>query len=397
MKKSPATTVAHLYDQYVMPTYARIGVTAVRGQGSLLWDAQGREYLDFFPGWGVSSLGHCPPAIVKAVQRQVARLIHVPNSFYSEPQALLAKTLIQASFDGKVFFSNSGAEAVEGAIKLAHRWGHPHRWEIITMQRSFHGRTLGALAATGQPKYQEGFQPLPPGFKAVPFNDLEAVIKAISPRTVAVLLEPIQGEGGIHVATPAFLKGLRDVCHRHKLLLIFDEVQCGLGRTGMMFAFQHEGVVPDILLLAKALAGGLPMGAIIARRPIADTMTAGTHASTFGGSPLVSTAALAAMHILQQSGFLSRVRKTSRLLWQKLEALQAKHPGILEIRGQGLMIGLELRVPGAPTVEACRRRGLLINCTQEKVLRLMPALTVTPAHLTTAARILDAALTEQGI
>lgn len=385
--------VEKLYDQYVMPTYPRVGLTIARGRGSWLWDADGRRYLDCFPGWGVSALGHCPPGVVRAVREQVRTLIHVPNSYYAAPQARLAKALVEATFDGKVFFSNSGAEAVEGAIKLARKWGHPQRWEIITMRQSFHGRTLGALAATGQLKYQHGFQPLPPGFKAVPFNDLEAVVKAVTPHTVAILLEPIQGEGGIHVATPAFLKGLRQLCDRKKLLLIFDEIQTGFGRTGTLFAFQQDGVIPDVLLMAKAIAGGLPMGAIIARRAIADTLTPGTHAATFGGSPLVCAAALAVLGALTPAR-LAKVRQRGQQVRAQLEELRRKHPIITEIRGRGLMLGLELARPGAPIVEACRRGGLLINCTQETTLRLMPALTITAADLTKAITILDGVLTE---
>lgn len=386
--------IEKLYDQYVMPTYARIGIAVARGRGSRLTDAAGREYLDFFPGWGVNGLGHCPPAVVRAVQRQAPRLMHVPNSLYHAPQARLAQALVRSAMDGKVFFCNSGAEAVEGAIKLARRWGHPRRWELITMRQSFHGRTLAALAATGQPTYQQGFGPLPTGFTTVPFNDLAAVTHAVTPRTVGILVEPIQGEGGIHVATPAFLAGLRALCDRRRLLLILDEVQTGMGRTGRMFAYQHTGVIPDVLLMAKALAGGLPMGALLARRAIADTLTAGTHAATFGGSPVVSAAALAVVTTLRSPGFLARVRRRSRALMTQLAALKARHPIIRELRGQGLMIGLELARPGAPVVESCRRRGLLINCTQGHVLRLLPALTVTAPEIVRAVRILDAALME---
>ncbi len=388
-------TIATWYERYVMPTYPRIGIAMERGRGSHLRDTDGRDYLDFFPGWGVSILGHCPPVVARRVQQQVTKLIHVPNSFYHAPQAQLAKALVESAFDGKVFFCNSGAEAVESAVKLAHRWGRPHRWEIITMRQSFHGRTLAALAATGQPKYQEGFQPLPPGFKMVPFNDLEAVVKAISSRTVAVLLEPIQGEGGIRVATPAFLKGLRALCDRHKLLLIFDEVQTGFGRTGTLFAYQHDGVVPDLLLMAKGIAGGLPMGAMLARRSIADTLTPGTHASTFGGSPLVCAAALAVIQTVRQPRFLARVRRLGDQLRTSLTVLRNDHAAIKEIRGRGLMLGMELHTAGGPVVEACRQRGLLINCTQDRVLRLLPALTVTSSDVTKAVRILGAALAER--
>lgn len=386
--------IAALYEKYVMPTYHRVGLAVASGRGLFLKDAEGKEYLDFFPGWGVNALGHCPPAVVASVQRQVAQLIHVPNSYYHAPQALLARALVTAAFPAKVFFCNSGAEAVEGGIKLARRWGHPKRWEIITMRQSFHGRTLAALAATGQAKHRQGFEPLPSGFKSVPFNDLEAVVQAVTPHTVAILIEPIQGEGGIHVATPAFLKGLRALCDRHHLLLMLDEIQTGMGRTGKLFAFQHDGVVPDLLLLAKALAGGLPMGAILARRSIADTLTPGTHASTFGGSPLVCCAGLAVLNTLRQPRFLAQVQRRGQELWTALQALKAKHPTIRQIRGRGLMLGVELTVPGAPVVEACRRRGLLINCTQERVLRLLPALTVTSAACAKAVRILDAALGE---
>ncbi|MBI4313334.1 MAG: aspartate aminotransferase family protein [Candidatus Omnitrophica bacterium] len=385
--------IAEIYKRFVMPTYLRNGIVAEKGAGSTLWDIEGKRYLDFFPGWGVSSLGYCPKPVARAVEKQIKKLIHISNSYMHEPQALLAKALIESSFDGKVFFSNSGAEAVEGAIKLARKWGHPHRYEILTMQRSFHGRTLGALAATGQPKYQEGFQPLPAGFRTVPFNDLEAAIKAVTPQTVAILLEPIQGEGGINVATPQFLKGLRDLCDQRKLLLIFDEIQSGFGRTGRLFAYQHFNIVPDVMLLAKAIAGGLPMGAIVAKRAIADTLTPGTHAATFGGSPLVCAAASSVLETVRQPKFLNQVQRRGEQLMHRLELLKQKHSIIQEVRGKGLMIGVELTQAGAPIVERCRNRGLLINCTQEKILRLLPALTVSNTEIQKALRILDAALT----
>ena len=392
--KSKATNIEKLYRRYVMPTYTRTGLGIAHAKGSVVTGTDGKQYLDFFPGWGVLALGHCPAAVTRVVGRQSRRLVHLPNTYYHEPQAQLAKSLVQAAFDGKVFFCNSGAEAVEGGIKLARRFGYPKRGEIITMERSFHGRTLGALAATGQSVYRKSFGPLPGGFKTVAFNDLAAVRRAVTAKTVAILLEPIQGEGGVRVASPSFIRGLKKLCRKRKILLILDEVQTGMGRTGTTFAYQQMGVTPDILLLAKGLGGGLPIGAVLARRGIADTLSPGTHASTFGGNPLVCAGALQVLETVGKPAFLRQVRKKGELLKTKLLKLQKKFPVIDEIRGKGLMIGLQLNQSGAPIVEACRQHRLLINCTQGKVLRLMPALNVSSQQMNQAVERLDAAFSE---
>jgi len=385
-------SIKQLYARYLIPVYTMNGIAAARSRGVWLWDVQGKRYLDLFGGWGVAALGHCHPQVVKAVQQQSRRMMHAPNIFYQQPQAQLAQALVKASFDGKVFFVSSGAETVEAAIKLARYWGNPKRHEIISMADSFHGRTLGALSATGQKKYQCGFRPLPAGFRHVPFNDLGAVKRAVNKRTVAVLVEPIQGEGGIHVATRAYLLGLRKLCTQKKLLLIFDEVSTGMGRTGTFFAYQQYGVTPDLLLLAKPAAGGLPMGALVARRKIADTWDPGAHATTFGGNAVATAASLAAVTAIREEKLLNNVRSQSRILFRRLKALQARYSVIREIRGAGFMIGLELDRPGTGLVEEALKRGLIINCTQERVIRLYPAITIKRNELERGLKLLEASL-----
>ena len=388
------------YNRYVMNTYVRSPLVLVKGKGSRVWDLEGHEYLDLFPGWGVGGLGHCHPWVMKALRGQLTRITHVPNNYYHVAQWRLAKKLVDASFDGTVFFANSGAEVVEAAIKLTRRWGQrsaatgSSRYEIIAMERSFHGRTTGALSATGQAAYREGFAPLLPGFICVPFNDLEAVQRAITPKTVAILLEPIQGEGGIRVATTAFLRGVRDLADEHRLLVIYDEVQTGMGRTGTMFAYQHDGIEPDVLLLAKALGGGVPIGAMIAKRALSSVLTPGTHASTFGGSPLVCAAGLAVFEAIEKQRLLARVASFGQVIMERLTALKARCPTIQEVRGRGLMIGIEVTMDGQPIAEACRAKRLLINCTQQRVLRLLPAMTITRAQLDRALDILEGVLME---
>jgi len=386
--------IAALYDRYAIPVYNRLGIAVARARGSWMWDAQGKKYLDLFPGWGTNALGHCHPAVVKAVQSQVKRLIHVPNTFYNEPQARLSEALIKSSFPGKAFYSNSGAESVEAAIKLARKFGNPARWEILTMEQSFHGRTLGAMAATGQPKHKKSFEPIPAGFRHVPFNDLKAVEEAIRPETVAVMLELVQGEGGIHVASKEVVRGLRRLCDDKKLLLIFDEISSGMGRTGTLFCFQQYGVIPDILLLAKPAAGGLPIGILIAGLHISDIWEKASHATTFGGNPLVCAAGLATIQALLKGGILANGRRQAATIRKKLETLKKKHPMIREIRGLGMMLGIELDRPGAPVVKEALKRGLLLNCTQERVLRIYPSLTITRKEIDQGLKILDAALTE---
>ena len=385
--------VIRQYGRYVMDTYVRSPLVLVKGKGSRVWDLDGQEYLDLFPGWGVGGVGHCHPWVMKALRGQSTRLLHVPNNYYHPAQAKLAKKLVEASFDGVVFFANSGAEMVESAIKLVRRWGHADgRHEIIVMERSFHGRTMGALSATGQPKHQEGFEPLLPGFVRVPFDDAEALRQAISPKTVAILLEPIQGEGGIHIASAAFLRTVRELADKQRLLVIYDEIQTGMGRTGKLFAYQQTGVEPDLLLLAKTLGGGAPIGALIAKRHLAKVLTPGTHASTFGGSPLVCAAALAVLEVIEKQKLTARAAQFGELIVKRLQRLQARCPIMTEVRGAGLMIGIELSVDGRPVVEACRAKQLLINCTQGTVLRLLPALTITRAQLDRALAILEEVL-----
>jgi len=386
-------TILKQYEQYVMNTYVRSPLVITKGKGSRVWDVEGHEYLDLFPGWGVSGLGYGHPWVMSALRGQSSRVIHVSNNYYHPLQWQVAKKLAEAAFDGKVFFCNSGAEAVETAIKIARRWGQG-RHEIIVMERSFHGRTMAALSATGQSKYQQGFEPLVPSFARVAFNDLDAIRQAVTPKTCAVLVEPIQGEGGVRVATDDFLRGLRRLCDEQRLLLIVDEVQTGMGRTGRWFAYQHSGAQPDLLLLAKALGDGFPIGAVLARREVADVLTPGTHATTFGGNPLGCACILAVFEAVERQELLGRVNQLSPAVFARLTALKQRIPIIQEVRGRGFMIGIELGVDGRPIVEACRARRLLINCTQERVLRLLPAMTITRAQLDRALSILEEVLIE---
>lgn len=379
------------YKENIMPTYTKFPLIFVKGKGSRLWDINSKVYLDFFPGWGVCNLGHCHPKVVSAVREQVDKLIFIANNYYQLPQAKLARELVKLAFPAKVFFCNSGAEANEAAIKFARKFGQG-KYEIITFEDSFHGRTLGALAATGQEKYQKGFGPLPVGFKAVKFNDLIALSCAISDKTVAIMLELVQGEGGINIAKKEFVQGLSALCAEKKLLLIVDEVQTGIGRTGELFCCQHYGVIPDIITLAKGLGGGLPIGAMLVKKEIADTLGPGMHASTFGGSPLVSKAALAVLNVIQKEKLLNNTKKMGEYLLVKLNALKGKYPLIKEVRGLGLMFGIELNIEGKLIVEKCIEKGLLINCTHDKVLRLMPALNITKKEINKAVFILDQVL-----
>ncbi len=380
------------YNDYILSTYTRLPKIFVKAKGMKIWDIDAKEYLDFFPGWGVSNLGHCHPKVLSAVRDQVGKLIHIPNNFYHPHQAKLAKEIVFWSYPAKVFFCNSGAEANEAAIKFCRAYGKGERFEIIAFQDSFHGRTLAALSATGQPKYQEGFSPLVSGFKIIPFNDIEKVKSAISDKTVAVMLELIQGEGGINVADKEFIQELRKICNEKNLLLIFDEVQTGIGRTAKMFCYQNYGVIPDIMTLAKALGGGLPIGVMVVKKEIADTFKPGMHASTFGGSPLVCKAALGVFSAIQKEKMLKNAKEMSGYLFEKLAVLKNKYPAIKEIRGMGLMIGIELNTPGKAIVEECLEKGLIINCTHDTVLRLMPALNVTKKQADKALFILEAVL-----
>lgn len=381
------------YKECIMPTYNKVPLVFVKGKGSRLWDIHGKAYLDFFPGWGVGSLGHCHPKVMQGVRDQISKLIFVPNNYYHPFQAKLAKELIYLSFPGKVFFANSGAEANEGAIKLARKFGKG-RYEIITFENAFHGRTLAALAATGQKKYQAGFEPMPEGFKQVKFNDLAAVKQAVTEKTVAIMLELIQGEGGVNVADKDFVLALRKLCAEKNLLLIIDEVQTGIGRTAKMFGYQHYGVTPDIMTLAKALGGGLPIGVMIARKELSDLLSPGMHASTFGGGPVICRAALGVFKAMQKEKILKNCQNMGEYLLEKLHLLKNTYPLIKEVRGIGLMLGVELSIEGKQIVEKCREQGLLINCTHDKVLRLMPALNITKNEIDKALKILEDVLKE---
>ncbi|GAB4131742.1 acetylornithine transaminase [Thermopirellula anaerolimosa] len=349
----------------------------VRGEGVHVWDSEGKQYLDLFPGWGCNLLGHCPAPVVAAVQEQLARLIHVPNTWFTEAQGRWAKALSERSFHGMAFFCNSGAEANEAAIKLARLHQGPGRYKIIVFEGGFHGRTMGSLSATAQPKYHEGLHPLLPGFSYCPYGDLDAVRERIDGETAGIMIEPIQGEGGVVPPPDGFLQGLRELADEHQLLLIFDEVQTGCGRTGEWFAYQRFGVVPDIMTLAKSLCGGLPGGAMLARKEIAPSLRAGMHASTFGGNPIAAAAGLAAIDMIETQSLLERAQVIGNLFLERFRDLAQRCSIVREVRGAGLMIGLELVVDGAPVVNECLQRGLLINCTHGTVIRLLPAMTMT--------------------
>jgi len=382
-----------LFKRFVIGNYTRFPVGLVRGEGSYVWDAEGKRYLDFFPGWGCDLIGHCPPRVVQAVQDQVARLIHVPNTWYTEAQGLLAQALGERSgFDGRSFFCNSGTEAVEAAIKLARLNGKPGRYKIISMINSFHGRTLGALSATAQPKYHKGLEPLLAGFCYAPFGDLDAAAKLVNGETCAILVEPIQGEGGINIAPPGYLEGLRELADKNKLMLIFDEVQTGMGRTGHWFAFQHWPVAPDAVTLAKALAGGVACGGLVARPSFAEKLVPGTHAATFGGNPLACRAALATIETIEQEGLLERAGQLGAAFKKRLESIGQRCSLIQNIRILGAMIGVELSVDGTAIVNKCLERQLLVNCTHGTVLRLLPALNLSDEQLHEGCDILEEVL-----
>jgi acetylornithine/N-succinyldiaminopimelate aminotransferase len=383
--------VQKLYEQYVMPTYTRLPVCLVKGKGSRVWDLEGKVYLDFFPGWAVSGLGHCHPIVVNAIKEQARKMLHIANNFLNVKQAELARTISEASFPSRIFFCNSGAEANEGAIKFAKKYGSDTgRYEIITMKNSFHGRTLAAMRATGQDKFHQGFQPLMEKFLHAEFNDLESVKKLVTEKTIAIMLEPIQGEGGVSVASRDFLQGLRKLCDEKDMLLILDEVQTGVGRTGKMFAYQHYNLEPDIMTLAKTLGGGVPIGAFVVNRKIKrEVLTAGMHGSTFGGNPLVCAASLAVFKAIKKEKLLTNTIRMGELLDQEFEKLKAKYPVIESTRGVGLMKGLKLKEPSASYANEAREQGLLINATQGDILRIMPPMTTTAKEIKLAMKILD--------
>jgi len=382
-----------LTDSVVMNTYKRFPVVLVRGEGARVWDAEGREYLDFIAGIAVCNLGHCHPAVTEAVRAQAGTLMHVSNLYHIAPQSRMAQLLVEHSFADKVFFCNSGAEANEGAIKLARKYtcaktGTEKR-ELITMEGSFHGRTLTTVTATAQTKFQAGFGPLPAGFRYVPYNDPDALEKAISDDTYAVMLEPIQGEKGVRIPSEGFLAAVRNICDRHGILLILDEVQTGMGRTGTFCAHETSGVKPDIMTLAKGLANGVPAGAVLATDEVASAFVPGTHASTFGGNPLAMAAAVATFETLQREGVLSNCLRIGAYFLERLRSLAAGHPKIVRtVRGRGLLIGLELSIEGAGIVDRCLANGLLINCTDGNVLRFAPPLIIGEAEVDRAVDIL---------
>jgi predicted acetylornithine/succinylornithine family transaminase len=388
--------IIELAHQNLANTYGCMPLAFARGEGAYLFDAEGNRYLDFFCGLAVTSLGHSHPRVVAAIREQAGLLTHVSNVFHTEPMARLAARLTSAFGGGRVFFGNSGAEANEAAIKLARRWGSGEgsgRYEIISTINSFHGRTLGTLSATGQEKYQQGFQPMVPGFQLVPYDDIAALQNAIGERTVAIMLEPIQGEGGVVVPKPDYLAQARELCDRAKLLLILDEVQVGMGRTGRMFAWQHGNVRPDIMTLAKALGGGLPIGAMVARPEIAASLTPGSHGSTFGGNPVACASALAVMDALQQDGVIENAAAMGGYLIERLREIGSRLDNVAEVRGQGMIIGTVLKHEAQSVVDACVKERLLVNAAAGNVLRLLPPLTLTCAQADDGLKIIERALT----
>jgi len=386
--------------KYIFNTYARQPVVLREGKGCYVKDADGKRYLDFVGGISVCILGHSHPAVTSAIRKQAGQLLHVSNLYYIENQVELARLLVEHSFADRVFFCNSGAESIEGAIKLARKFSHdkfgPGRYRIITMRNSFHGRTLAALSATGQDKFHHGFEPLVDGFDYAEFNNIDSVLEKVDSRTCAVMTELIQCEGGVNVATQGFVSALRDLCSERKLLLIFDEVQTGMGRTGKLFAYQHYGVEPDIMTLAKGLANGVPIGAVLARNDVASVFQPGTHASTFGGNPLSTAAGIATMKVITGTRILKNCALMGDYLKHKLERLKEKFNFIKDVRGLGLMVGIELNVPGKEFVDMAREEGLLINCTSEKVIRLAPPLIVTKKEIDIAVEIIEKIFTQKG-
>ncbi len=375
------TEIQKQADKYMFQTYGRFPVTLVKGKGCRVWDETGKEYIDFVGGIAVCALGHSSPLVTKVLTEQSKELVHVSNLYYTAPQTRLAKLLVENSFADRVFFCNSGAEANEAAIKIARRYNHEKfgsgRNMIISMKNSFHGRTMATLSATGQDKIKKGYDPLLAGFRFVPFNDPPAIENAIDETVCAVMLEPVQGEGGVICPAEGYLKKVREICDRKNLLLIFDEVQAGIGRTGKLFAHENFDAVPDIMTLAKALGNGLPIGAMLAREELNSVFGPGSHATTFGGTPLVTAVAEAVIKSIIHDGILEKCAETGRYFREKLTGLKERYGFIKDIRGIGLIIGMEMDIPGAPIVAECMNNGFLINCSQEKVLRFVPPLIIS--------------------
>jgi len=383
-----------LFDKYVIANYGRLPRVITKGEGCYLYDADGNKILDMFPGWAVSGLGHCHPRVVEALRKQAGELLHIDNTFYSEPQGMLAKLLSERAFGGKCFFCNSGAEANEAALKLARLHTAQEKYKFITAEGSFHGRTFATVTATAQPKYHEGFLPLLPGFTYVPFNDIEALESAFSDEVAAVMVEPIQGEGGINIATAEYLQAIRRLCDENGAVMILDEVQTGIGRTGKWFGYQHFDVEPDIITMAKALGGGVAIGAMMAKEEIAASLVPGKHASTFGGNSLACAAGVAVIEAIEEDKLLENAVEMGQYAKDKLEQLKQKHFIIDSVRGIGLMIGVQLTGPGNDIVDKCLEKGLRINCTSGTVLRFMPAMIATKAQIDQAIEILDAVLSD---
>ncbi len=382
-----------LADRYMFRTYGRFPVCLVRGDGCRVWDEDGKEYLDFVGGIAVCALGHSSPLVTRVLEEQSKRLVHVSNLYYTQPQVELARLLVENSFADRVFFCNSGAEANEAALKLARRYAHekfgPDRHVILSMHNSFHGRTMATLSATGQSKIQIGYDPLLQGFRFVTFNDVDALDQAMDPAVCAVILEPIQGEGGVVFPDPDYLKRVRRLCSEREVLLILDEVQVGMGRTGRLFAHEHYGITPDIMTLAKALGNGLPIGAMLATEELSSAFGPGSHATTFGGTPLLTAVSKAVVSSLLEDGWIEHAGKMGTYFKERLEGLGRKYNFVNEVRGLGLIIGMELKRPGAPVVEACLKQGFLINCAQEKVLRFIPPLIVQEGEVDQLVEGLD--------
>lgn len=383
-----------LFNKYVIGNYNRLPKVIVRGKDCYLYDADGNEILDMFPGWAVSGIGHCHPKVVEAIAKQAGELIHIDNTFYSEAQGILAKMLSERAFGGKCFFCNSGAEANEGAMKLARLYTAQGKYKFITAENSFHGRTFATISATAQPKYHDGFLPLLPGFKYVPFNDVEAMEDAFDDEVAAVLIEPIQGEGGVNIASEEYMQTIRRLCDENGAVMILDEVQTGIGRTGKWFGYQHSNVVPDIITMAKTLGGGTAIGAMMANDDISKSLVPGKHASTFGGNSLACAAAIATIEAIEEENLIENACKLGEYTQNRLSQLKDKFPVIDHVRGIGMMIGVQLTRSGAGIVAKCLEKGLRINCTHDTVIRFMPPMTATQGHIDKAIAILESVLSE---
>jgi len=384
--------IIEMFDKYVIANYGRLPKAIVKGKDNYCFDADGNKILDMFPGWAVSGIGHCHPKVVEAIRTQAGELLHIDNTFYIPKQGMLAKMLSERAFGGKSFFCNSGAEANEAAMKLARRHTTKEKYKFITAHDSFHGRTFATVTATAQPKYHNGFFPMLPGFEYVPFNDIEALKTAFTDEVAAVMVEPIQGEGGINVATNEYLCAIRQLCDENGAIMILDEVQTGMGRTGKWFGYQHYDIEPDIITMAKALGGGVAIGAMMASKDIAASLVPGTHASTFGGNPLACAAGIAVIEAIEEDNLVDNAKQMGLYTKEKIEQLKEKHSIIEHVRGKGLMLGIQLTDTGSEIVSKCLEKGLRINCTHDTVLRLMPSMTVTKEQIDKAIEILDGVL-----